>query len=52
MGEMVARGRLQGLVAGLVLTCASALPASAQITTGTVAGSVKDAQGGSCPARP
>jgi hypothetical protein len=36
-------------IAVLVLVAATALPASAQITTGNIAGTVKDAQGGVVP---
>jgi Carboxypeptidase regulatory-like domain len=42
-------GRWRGSVAGLVMLCASVWPAAAQITTGTVSGSVKDAQGAVVP---
>jgi hypothetical protein len=39
----------RGLVAILAIWCATATPAVAQITTGTVSGTVKDAQGGVIP---
>ena len=37
------------LAIALLALCAAAVPASAQITTGTVLGTVKDAQGGVIP---
>src|SRR5688500_1069233 len=40
---------VRGLFAALTLLLAAAMPVSAQITTGTVAGTVKDAQGGVVP---
>jgi hypothetical protein len=40
---------VRGLFAALMLLCLAAMPVSAQITTGTVAGTVKDAQGGVVP---
>jgi hypothetical protein len=40
---------VRGLFAALTLLCLTAMPVSAQITTGTVAGTVKDAQGGVVP---
>ena len=44
---MRARGRVRGLALAVVLSTAG--PAAAQITTGTVAGTVKDPQGGVVP---
>src|SRR5262245_31816334 len=45
---MMVRRALQ-VIAGALTVLAMALPASAQITTGTVNGTVKDAQGGVVP---
>jgi Carboxypeptidase regulatory-like domain len=49
MYEMVPKARMQGFVAAVLLACSWVLPASAQITTGTVSGSLKDAQGAVVP---
>ena len=47
---MIKNLRMKAVVAGVIaLSWALALPAWAQITTGTVAGTVKDAQGGAIP---
>jgi hypothetical protein len=40
---------VRGLFAALMLLCLTAMPVSAQITTGNVTGTVKDAQGGVVP---
>jgi hypothetical protein len=45
---MMMRAVLGGLAAALV-ALTTALPASAQVTTGMVTGTVKDAQGGVVP---
>ncbi len=42
-------GYLKSIAAGLLLLGAMVVPASAQITTGNITGSVKDAQGGVVP---
>ena len=49
---MIARRRPMMLAMALVALCAAAVPASAQITTGSVAGTVKDPQGGVIPGAP
>ena len=46
---MVVRGRLAILFAALVLSAGWAAPALAQLTTGTLAGSVRDDQGATVP---
>ena len=45
----MASRRLERLAAALIVCALVASPALAQITTGTVAGTVKDAQGGVVP---
>ena len=45
----MAQRRLERLAAALIVCALTATPALAQITTGTVAGTVKDAQGGVVP---
>ena len=49
---MVRRHHLAIVVTVLVVALALAIPASAQITTGSVAGTVKDPQGGVIPGAP
>ncbi len=49
---MIARRRPMMLALALIALCAAAVPASAQITTGSVAGTVKDPQGGVIPGAP
>jgi carboxypeptidase family protein len=49
---MIARKRPMMLATALFALCAAAVPASAQITTGSVAGTVKDPQGGVIPGAP
>ena len=49
---MVRRNHLAIVVAVLITTLALAVPASAQITTGSVGGTVKDPQGGVIPGAP
>ena len=49
---MIARRRPMMLAMALVALWAAAVPASAQITTGSVAGTVKDPQGGVIPGAP
>ena len=49
---MIARRRPMMLAMALLALCAAAVPASAQITTGSVAGTVKDPQGGVIPGAP
>ena len=49
---MIARRRPMMLAMALIALCAAAVPASAQITTGSVAGTVKDPQGGVIPGAP
>ena len=46
---MIGRRIVRALAIALTALTVTALPASAQITTGSVAGSVKDAQGGVIP---
>jgi carboxypeptidase family protein len=41
--------RLSTVAAAVIALCAIAAPASAQVTTGTVLGTVRDAQGGVIP---
>src|SRR5215510_896157 len=43
------RGKLTYVAAAAFALCATAAPASGQITTGTVSGTVKDPQGGVLP---
>jgi outer membrane receptor protein involved in Fe transport len=45
----VKKACVRGLFAALMLLLIAAIPVSAQITTGTVTGTVKDAQGGVVP---
>jgi hypothetical protein len=49
---MFRRETLRIVVSTLIAVCAVAVSASAQITTGSVAGTVKDAQGGVIPGAP
>ena len=49
MIEMIKKLRVKAVVAVMAVSWALALPAWAQISTGTVAGTVKDAQGGVIP---
>ena len=46
---MIVKKALSILAAVAIACCALAMPAAAQITTGSIAGSVKDAQGGVIP---
>ena len=46
---MSLKSTARSLAASLLLAVAAALPAAAQVTTGTVVGTVKDAQGGVIP---
>jgi Carboxypeptidase regulatory-like domain len=46
---MTVTSRLRVVVRALVLLAAAAVPAAAQITTGTIVGNIKDAQGGVIP---
>ncbi|MPY89166.1 MAG: hypothetical protein GEU99_14720 [Luteitalea sp.] len=46
---MVTKRRSSGFAAALLLTCAWSVPTAAQITTGTISGSLKDAQGALMP---
>jgi len=46
---MIAKKALAALISAAIALCVLAHPASAQITTGSVAGTVKDAQGGVIP---
>src|SRR5687767_8510210 len=49
MTEMVLTRRVRRVLSMLTLTAACAVPAAAQITTGTVSGSLKDPQGAVVP---
>src|SRR5262245_31305253 len=46
---MMVKSTFTALVAALVILCVAAIPAPAQMTTASVSGSVKDAQGGVIP---